>query len=36
MNSSSQEPSEKTYQIVSEIGHGAQGSVYLVRDVDSK
>ena len=33
MNRSEQDSGgERTYQIISEIGHGAQGSVYLVRD----
>jgi serine/threonine protein kinase len=25
----------KNYQVVSELGHGAQGSVYLVKDEDT-
>jgi serine/threonine protein kinase len=36
MNRSETGLEERTYQIVQELGHGAQGSVYLVRDIISK
>jgi serine/threonine protein kinase len=36
MNISETGQEERTYQIVQELGHGAQGSVYLVRDIVTK
>ncbi len=36
MNRSEQDSGERVFQIISEIGHGAQGSVYLVKDAINK
>lgn len=35
-NNHHQQTQAKNYEVVAELGHGAQGSVYLVREEGSK